>query len=412
MTLRVLAVSQVPPWPTIGGGYHRVASQLRALARATGSPVDLLLIRADVPGFVDFEGVRLVADVTLRPVTKARVPGRRFVESLVSRRPLGLHPDIPTELAAAARTLPLDDYDLHWVFRAEFADAWPDTCVPLVVDLDDIESKKVSRGSAVLLKEAPVWQRPAKAFSDSRNSRLWARLQSRVVRRAAAHLVCASNDIDAIDPATAFVVPNTIVRSSMDTGDEISPFSVDRRSDDDVVLFHGKFTYAPNADAAAWLVRQIAPRVWERNPSARFRFAGRAAPDLIRQLSIDSRVEFLGFVPDMWQAVSQATIVVAPIRFGGGTRLKLIEAAATGAPIVSTTVGAEGLPFTPGENIILADEAADFASEVSALLNDGALRARIGSAAQATYAQAMSQGAVDRGVQEVLSALQLRSTRL
>jgi polysaccharide biosynthesis protein PslH len=140
-----------------------------------------------------------------------------------------------------------------------------------------------------------------------------------------------------------------------------------REPQDDVLLFVGSMDYAPNADAARRLACAIAPRV----PGAQAWIAGRCPPTGLG----DARV--LGPVDDLTDAYAGARVVVVPLRAGGGTRLKVLEALAHGRPVVSTPLGCAGLGVRDGEEVLLAHDDAGLASATRRLLRDPALRARL-----------------------------------
>lgn len=394
---RILAVSPVPPWPPNGGTHHRVASQLRALSTLTGMPVDLVILRAPAAGpSAWFDAVNVVADVPLGPDN--RVPGERMLRAVVFQKPIGIHRRLASAARHAQEMLGDQRYALHWIFKAEIADNWEPRGVPMIVDLDDIESRKTLAGMAAVAEQYPKSVRPLVAYRDRMSARGWGRLQASAVGRSSGYLVCAQEDADAIPGAPCFVVPNAVVGLPDDAADHPRPDAVTR------ILLHGTLTYAPNADAVQWLLSEIAPQVWSQEPEIVFQLAGRVSPELVERFK-DDRIEFSGFVPDMLQLVQTAGVVVAPLRYGGGTRVKLIEAAATAAPIVATSIGAEGLPFTPGTDIVIADDAAAFARAIVSLARDPAARRSLGSAARATYVSQMSQDTVTRAVAEVLDAV-------
>ncbi|HET6572880.1 MAG TPA: glycosyltransferase [Fimbriiglobus sp.] len=149
----------------------------------------------------------------------------------------------------------------------------------------------------------------------------------------------------------------------------------------DRVMFLGSMDWLPNQDGVKWFVREVWPAVRAARPRATFHVIGRNPPGDIRALSTVPGVEIVGGVPDVRPHLAQATVFVVPILVGGGTRLKIYEGMAMGRAVVSTTIGAEGLPVRPGEHYLAADAPGDFAAAVVGLLADPPRRAAIGRAA-------------------------------
>jgi glycosyltransferase involved in cell wall biosynthesis len=146
------------------------------------------------------------------------------------------------------------------------------------------------------------------------------------------------------------------------------------------ILFVGHFGHPPNADAVRFLVHEVLPRLGR---PARLRVVGRAAPAEIAALARPGAVEVAGAVPDVRPELAAAAVVVAPVRFGTGMRGKVLEALGMGRPVVTTTLGAEGLGATSGRHLLVADDAAAFAAAVRGLLDDPALAARVGASGRA-----------------------------
>ena len=148
------------------------------------------------------------------------------------------------------------------------------------------------------------------------------------------------------------------------------------------VFFVGDLSWAPNADAIRWLRSEIWPLVRREQPDARAEILGREAPpDLLSGSREDFR--FLGAGGDTRPHWRGAAVSVAPLRAGGGTRLKILEAAACGVPVVSTSVGVEGLALETGKEVLVADDARSFASAICDLLSDPVRRAKLAQAARA-----------------------------
>jgi glycosyltransferase involved in cell wall biosynthesis len=147
------------------------------------------------------------------------------------------------------------------------------------------------------------------------------------------------------------------------------------------VLFIGSMDWMPNQDGVLWFVHEVWPLVRAIRPEATFHIVGRHPPRTIRALSSTPGVTVTGGVPDVRPHLAGAEVVVVPLLVGGGTRLKIYEAMAMRRAVVSTTIGAEGLPVTHGEHYLAADDPSDFAGAVVKLLADSGYRAGVGTAA-------------------------------
>lgn len=148
------------------------------------------------------------------------------------------------------------------------------------------------------------------------------------------------------------------------------------------LLFTGTMNYRPNVDAMLWFVAEILPQIRMAIPDARLFVVGNKPHGRLDKLRQRPDVEITGYVQEVSPFLHNATVYVAPLRMGSGTRLKLLQAMAAGCAIVSTTTGAQGLDVTTGVEIMLADNADSFAQATIKLLADPALRQRLGQAAQ------------------------------
>jgi len=157
-----------------------------------------------------------------------------------------------------------------------------------------------------------------------------------------------------------------------------APFT---QEDEKGILFFGSLKYPANDDAVRFFYRDILPLIKKEIPDVRFLIAGRSASGYVAGLSVDPCVRYMGFVPDIKDLLRTVALVVVPLRLGGGIRIKILESWAMAKAVVSTTIGAEGVRVKDGEDIIIADSAADFANAVIMLLRDKSERERIGRAA-------------------------------
>lgn len=137
------------------------------------------------------------------------------------------------------------------------------------------------------------------------------------------------------------------------------------------LVFTGSMDWLPNEDGVSWFVNDVLPRIHARVPDATLTIVGRNPPPAIQALATrDQRLIVTGSVPDVRPYMEQAAVFVVPLRVGGGTRLKIFEAMAMERPLVSTSIGAEGLPIHHDEHLVIADGADAFADAVVALLGD------------------------------------------
>ncbi|MBL8125517.1 MAG: glycosyltransferase [Pyrinomonadaceae bacterium] len=148
------------------------------------------------------------------------------------------------------------------------------------------------------------------------------------------------------------------------------------------LVFTGSMDWLPNHDAVMWFVDRVLPIIRKSFPDTALTVVGRDPfPSLLRQTKHDPLIRVTGRVTDIRPFMQEAGVYVVPIRIGGGTRLKLYEAMAMGLPIVSTSVGAEGLPLSDGKELVLRDTAEDFAEAVVKLLKDRTFAKLLGSRA-------------------------------
>ncbi len=162
------------------------------------------------------------------------------------------------------------------------------------------------------------------------------------------------------------------------------------------LLFFGAMNYHPNIDGVGHFIDETFPLIRAKCPGVRLQVIGQAPPDSIRAKAA-ADVEILGFVDDPRTYLDRATVVVVPLRIGGGTRFKIVEAMAKGKAIVSTTLGAEGLDVEHEKNALLADDPQTFAREVERLLADPKLVESLGRAARLRAEQSYGwEAAVDR----------------
>lgn len=170
------------------------------------------------------------------------------------------------------------------------------------------------------------------------------------------------------------------------------------------LLYSGAVTYSANYDAVAFFVHDVLPLVRQRVPDICFTVTGSTGDVDVSALMAQPGVRFTGYLPEMAHTVQSSWAVVVPLREGGGTRLKILEALAMGTPVVSTPKGAEGLNVHPGTDILIADEPEAMADMICALLGDEALRTRLAQAGRQVVVKEYDAAIIGRRFVELIEA--------
>jgi glycosyltransferase involved in cell wall biosynthesis len=213
-----------------------------------------------------------------------------------------------------------------------------------------------------------------------------ARFEGAVVRRSHQTLAVSyhdANQLEALAPGEADVrvVPNGIDLAAY-------PFRLVEPEDPPALLFVGKLDFRPNADALAWLVHEVLPRLHAHQPRVRLFVVGDQPPAWVVQVGQrDNRVAVTGAVADERPYFERATASLLPMRVGGGSRLKALVSFASGVPVVSTRPGMEGLDAEPARDFVLADSADEWAHALAALIRDREQQRRLAESGRALVQQ-------------------------
>ncbi len=162
------------------------------------------------------------------------------------------------------------------------------------------------------------------------------------------------------------------------------------------VVFVGSMDWAPNEDGITHFVKAVWPQVRRTHPHAELTIVGRNPSTAVRRLAGDQGIEVTGTVPDVRPYLAEAAVVVVPLLVGGGTRIKIFEAMSMGRPVVSTSLGAEGLPVVTNEHLVIEDEPQNFAAAVNRLIDDPTAAAQLGDRARKLVARDYTAEAVAR----------------
>jgi glycosyltransferase involved in cell wall biosynthesis len=289
--------------------------------------------------------------------------------------------DVRRELRRFVADAP-EPYDLVWSFgpAPSYTLGRALRVVPLVIDLADVQWALIDQSLRARRADGP----PRSLAELRRRVRLrvdrdrWQRFERFESGRANFVTVCSDEDRELHGIPGAVVVPNGYQQPALRCGR-------DTVGAPPVIVFPGQMTYRPNFDGATWLVDDVLPRLRARIPDVSVRIVGRSGAEL-DPLRGREGVEVVGYVDRIEDELARADVIAVPLRQGSGTRIKIIEAWAHRIPVVSTTIGAEGLGATDGVELLLADDASLFAAALERALTDRSRRASMVAAGEARFA--------------------------
>jgi glycosyltransferase involved in cell wall biosynthesis len=301
---------------------------------------------------------------------------------------------------AALGEVDIGSFDLIWAERphiARLCDANPGRTI---LDLDDLEHVKIKR--LLGLQRAGVDR-----LRSLYRQMLYRRIEVSWARRFLAAIVCSEEDRDLLARSgctNGFVVPNApaaVVPSSASARPGRGPGQPLR------VAFLGNVSSEPNLDAIEFFASEILPLLRARHPETLLDVIGpNAGPEIRARYA--TRVRFHGFVEDLGAALAEYHVLAAPLRFGSGTKLKILDAMAHGIPVVTTAVGAEGLSLWHGEHALIAESGADLADCILRIKDDAVLADRLARSAHAHVRETFSWDAIKDRLIEWLLRLEPR----
>jgi polysaccharide biosynthesis protein PslH len=358
---QVLLVCPEAPYPVLGGGAQRIASLIEYFT-ARNCAVDVLTF---VPCQAPADVVRELLCVPLPPNGRSlpsrvmRNAGRlaRGVPPLIDRL-AGFDASIRAVLGSRRYDLAVLEH--FWV--APYVDLIRNYAERVWCDLHNIESR--------FFRTMAEASGPGAAWAHTRFARLSERLEAELLPKFDGCLVCSEDDARLVRDVRTVVYPNTIGWRERSVAEK-----------NESLVFSGNMEYQPNQQAVRWFHGSIWPKLRSRFPGLRWRLVG-MNPEAVRHVVCgDPRIELTGAVEDAMSEIGKAQLAVVPLLAGSGTRIKILEAWAAGTAVVSTTIGAEGLPGC----LRIADSAEEFERAVAELLGDPRERQRLADAGRITY---------------------------
>jgi len=295
-----------------------------------------------------------------------------LLRGLVGRTPFTIlnfrHPEMARLAAKAQASGGYDLIHVESIHVAQYANF--DPARPMVLSTHNIESTIMKR-----FMEATT--NPLKRFYAGITCRKLRRYEAEMMPRFDRTIVVTREEerlaCEMARQARVVVIPN---------GVDIEEFKPDPdvKEEPATLVFSGLMDSRSNVDGVLYFVREILPLIRREMPETKLRVLGQRPAPPVQALADEPGIEVTGFVPDVRPLAQSGTLHVVPLRIGGGSRLKILQALALGKAVVSTQVGAEGLELSPGEHFLLADEPRVFAEQTVSLLRDPARRAALGQA--------------------------------
>lgn len=397
--MNILLLSPYPPYPPRGGGTMRIYQIIRGLARR--HTVTCLTFAPDAEAEAALAPLHELCRVIVVRGPAARSPVRRAWTTLASPRPdMALRNLAPAFSAALADLVAHERFDIVQAesielasYLAELAATLPPARRPLLA-LDQFNAEYVLQKRAALTDlravfTAPQFKKlPRRLAGGIYSLAQWlklARYERRMLRICDLTVVVSDEDQQALKhlgvSAPFAVVPNGVDTDSFSRAALLAERSAPLVFAAPTLVFSGTLDFRPNVDALSWFVEAVLPLLQARRPAIRLLAVGRRPAPALQQLAAQGRLTLTGEVADARPAIAGASVYIVPMRIGGGIRLKLLEALALEAPVVSTSMGAEGVAgLRDGVHCLLADSAEHFAAAVCRLLDEAETGARLGAA--------------------------------
>ncbi|HEY1760883.1 MAG TPA: glycosyltransferase [Bryobacteraceae bacterium] len=372
---RILFISPRQCWPVLSGAKLREYHFLRALARGFRITyvyfAESLLQERPASIVEHLPFCEEVVGVPKPPTYGAW----NLMRGAVGKWPLPVVNYTSAEMAAALSALKgsFDLVHLDSIHMTRYTGSLAGVAKPVVYNWHNIESEAMRRHGAA------VASKPKRLYAGLTARKLEG-LEAEILGSAFGHVVCSEREREQllrIAPGARIVT----VENGVDTGhfEGAGGLEGPRRR----IVFVGKMDYYPNIEAAKHFVERIWPGVTKRLPRTTLTIAGSDPVEAVKALGQVAGVTVTGTVPDLRPYYNDALAAIVPLRTGGGTRLKILEAMAAGVPVISTRLGAEGLSVEPGGDILFADVDApeEWAAHLERLSNDTEVGASIAARA-------------------------------
>lgn len=390
--MKILFLTPQLPFPPDKGATIRTLALIKGLAQR-GHEIHLLSLIVSPDDLTWLPQLRPYVAHVETVLAPARTPSMRLRTLLLSRRPdMAMRfpsPEFAAKLADLVESSEFDVVQAESIEMAHFALAVVKQRAagarrPVVV-FDNLNAEYVLQRRAFEVDKGypRKWARALYSWIQWRRLRAYERQVCMSVDRVLVVSEADKEALTALDPRIqSETIPNGVDCTYFSPGVRPAAYPANLQIQHMAsVVFTGTMDFRPNIDGVLWFCHDILPRVKRSIYNVHFYIVGRNPPEDVRALA-GPAITVTGHVSDIRPYIANSAVYVVPLRIGSGTRLKILEAMAMRIPVVSTTVGAEGLDVTPDKNILLADAPADFARQVVGLLQDRGQRQKLATNAR------------------------------
>ncbi len=399
--MRILAISELYPWPAVDGYRQRLTHMISGLTQV--GTVDLMcLARPGHPHDEEppIDGLGRVVAVEAGEPVPARQWMPLWSRTGTPRRILSLDWSAAREELMSWNPRP----DLVWFSHVDSWYPLHDLLdgTPAIVDFDNLENlamklyrrvpPRFAPGSAAQEKAKVAGRWGMSRALDLVDEQRWTSIQRRCAEQVDKVVVCSPLDAERAGADNAVTIPNGAAPPV-----SVHSNRIKLRGDSPTLMFVGALDYGPNTEAIEWFVREVWPHILERQPETVFRIVGRGS-ESVAWVGGEPGVELVGAVDDIQVELDRADVSIVPIRVGAGTRLKVVEAMANHIPLVTTSVGCEGIDVEGGVHCLIADGSRTFADACLRMLGDPLLRQELADSASQLYEQSYMWESIERRV--------------
>ncbi|HYE29977.1 MAG TPA: glycosyltransferase [Methylomirabilota bacterium] len=399
--MKLLAVYPYIPYPLNRGAYQRAFHLLKGLAR--DHEVHLLCLAEKCEGMEHKAIFEAFCEKVVFVPFEHPEWERLFPKRLLNPRPSTIaHWNVPAVQQAVDELVAAEKYDAVQVFDIVLAQFFmgKHEALPLIAD-----RTRVDLYYQWMEHQNLNFSFKQRLLNYENYTKLWF-YERAVARRCALQVVCGIDDANFTRKFISPQVPLSVVPNGVDIGYFDANAVAGQPDPDPTLIFCGAMDYNPNVDALRWYFGNMHDALSKEIPNLKALIVGKDPGAEVRGYAQRfTNVTVTGGVPDVRPYYKRAWAQIVPLRIGGGTRLKIPESMAIGTPVVSTTIGAQGLDLRHGEDILLADTPQEFIRETARILKDAVLRRHIQATGLATVKARLAWPSLAAGLSETYASL-------